>query len=89
MSIKNCEVSVWLQNGVKNYVDNIALRSSHILYIFVLRAIKITIFEPEVVIFPACNTSTNIQYTKFANFAGLYFPHFTTFRNQTLQSYSF
>ena len=23
--------------------------------------------------------------TKFANFAGLYFPHFTTFRGQTLQ----
>ena len=28
-------------------------------------------------------------YTKFANFTGLYFPHFTTFRNQTLQFYSF
>ena len=25
--------------------------------------------------------------TKFANFIGLYFPHFTTFRNQTLQFY--
>jgi hypothetical protein len=25
--------------------------------------------------------------TKFANFAGLYFPHFTTFPNQTLQCY--
>jgi hypothetical protein len=25
--------------------------------------------------------------TKFANFAGLYFPHFTTFRCQTLQFY--
>jgi DNA-directed RNA polymerase len=25
--------------------------------------------------------------TNFANFAGLYFPHFTTFRNQTLQFY--
>jgi hypothetical protein len=24
------------------------------------------------------------KYTKFANFARLYFPHFTTFRNQTL-----
>jgi hypothetical protein len=24
-------------------------------------------------------------YTKFANFTGLYFPHFTTIRNQTLQ----
>ena len=28
-------------------------------------------------------------YTKFANFTGLYFPHFTTIRNQTLQIYSF
>jgi hypothetical protein len=25
------------------------------------------------------------KYTKFANFARLYFPYFTTFRNQTLQ----
>jgi hypothetical protein len=25
--------------------------------------------------------------TKFANFAGLYFPHFTTLRNQTLLFY--
>ena len=28
-------------------------------------------------------------YTKFSNFTGLYFPHFTTIRNQTLQFYSF
>jgi hypothetical protein len=28
------------------------------------------------------------MYTKFANFTGLYFPHFTTIRNQTLQFYS-
>ena len=27
------------------------------------------------------------KYTKFANFAGLYFSHFTTFRDQTLQFY--
>jgi hypothetical protein len=27
--------------------------------------------------------------TKFANFAGIYFPHFITFRNQTLQSTNF
>jgi hypothetical protein len=26
-------------------------------------------------------------YTKFANFTGLYFPHFTRFRNQTLKFY--
>ena len=29
------------------------------------------------------------KYTKFVKFAGLYFPHFTTFRDQTLQFYSF
>ena len=28
-------------------------------------------------------------YTKFSNFTELYFPHFTKFRNQTLQFYSF
>jgi hypothetical protein len=28
-------------------------------------------------------------YTKFANFTGLYFTHFTTIRNQTLQFFSF
>jgi DNA-directed RNA polymerase len=27
--------------------------------------------------------------TKFANFVELYFPHFTTFRGQTLQFYQF
>ena len=44
-------------------MENIALRSSRILYIFVLRAIKITIFEPEVVIFPARNTNIQILRT--------------------------
>jgi hypothetical protein len=52
------------------------------LYIFALRAGKITIFEPKVVIFTARNT-------KFANFTGAYFLHFTTFSNQSLQFYSF
>ncbi len=28
------------------------------------------------------------KYTKFAKFAGLYFPHFTTFRDKTLQFYT-
>ena len=56
------------------------------LYIFALRAGKITIFEPEVVIL----TARIIQiYTKFANFTGLYFLHFTTFHNQTMPFYSF
>ena len=27
------------------------------------------------------------KYRKFANFAGLYFRHFTTFRNETLEFY--
>ena len=30
-----------------------------------------------------------INKKKLANFVGPYFPHFTTFRNQTLQFYSF
>ena len=61
------------------------MRSSQILYIFALRAGKISIFEPKVVILPRV-----IQiYTKFANFTGLYFLHFTTFSNQSLQFYSF
>jgi hypothetical protein len=28
-----------------------------------------------------------LKCSKFANFTGLYFPYFTTFRNQTLQFY--
>ena len=33
-------------------------------------------------------SARNIQkYTKFAEFEVLYFPHFTTFRDQTLQFY--
>jgi hypothetical protein len=50
----------------------------------VLRAVKITIFEPKVVIFTA---RVILKYSKFANFTGAYFPYFTTFRNQTLQFY--
>ena len=58
-----------------------------ILYIFVLRAVKITTFGSKIVIF---NFPRVIQiYTKFANFTGIYFPHFTTIRNEILQFYSF
>ena len=53
--------------------------------IFVLRAVKITTFGSKIVIF----TRVIQIYTKFANFTGLYFPHFTTIRNQILQFYSF
>jgi hypothetical protein len=45
---------------------------------FVLRAEIVTIFEPKMVTISARNT-------KFGNFARLYFPSFTTFRNQILQ----
>jgi hypothetical protein len=44
-----------------------------------------TLFGPNVVTISARNMQ---KYTKFANFARLYFPHFTTFRNQTFQFYS-
>ena len=67
--------------------ENIALQSLRILYIFVLRGEKVTIFAAILAqkwkLFPRV-----IQmYTKFANFAGLYFPYFTTFRHQTLPFY--
>jgi hypothetical protein len=29
----------------------------------------------------------NLKWLKIANFAGLYYPHFTTFRNETLEYY--
>jgi hypothetical protein len=64
--------------------ENIALQSLQILNTFVLRAKIPTIFGPNVVgmwwEFPHAIQ----KYTKFANFARLYCPHFTTFRNQTL-----
>jgi hypothetical protein len=54
-----------------------ALLSLQILYTFVLRVEIATIFGPNVVAISARNTKL-INYTKFANFARLYFPHFTT-----------
>jgi hypothetical protein len=57
--------------------ETIALWSSQILYVFALRAGKITIFEPKI---------QNI----FANFTGLYFLHFTyNILQPILQFYSF
>ena len=47
---------------------------------FVLRAEISTNFGSKVV-------ETSVRYTKFVKFAGLYFSHFTTFREQTLQFY--
>jgi hypothetical protein len=65
--------------------ENIALQISQILYTFVLRAEIATTFGPKMVTISARNIQ---KYIKFANFARLYFPHFTTFRNHTLQFYS-
>jgi hypothetical protein len=58
-------VSELLQNE-----EHIALWSSQILYMFALRAGKITIFEPKVIIFTARNT--NIYYIYRAIFSSFY-----------------
>jgi hypothetical protein len=47
---------------------------------FVLGAEIVTIFGSRIVTISAPNTT----YTKYANFARLYFPYFTTFRNRPL-----
>ena len=67
--------------------ESVALQSFQILYIFVLRVEKVTIFElklpRKLSLFPRV-----VQiYTKFENFARLYFSYFTTFRHQTLKFY--
>ena len=50
---------------------------------FLYSATKIDVFFPKSV-----NFGRVIQkYTKFGNFTGLYFSHFTTFRNETLEFY--
>jgi hypothetical protein len=56
--------------------ENIALRNLQIFTKFV-NFVLICIFLRVI----------QIHTAKFANFAGLCFPHFTTFRNQTLQFY--
>ena len=64
-------------------VENVSLWRLQILYIFVLRTENWYQHREN-----GINFQCVIQkYTKFANFAGLYFPHFTTFRDQTLQFY--
>jgi hypothetical protein len=42
--------------------ENITLRSFHILYMFVLRAKIVTIFEPKMVTIPARNTTCPFRY---------------------------
>ncbi len=54
-------------------MENIALRSLQIFYIFVLRVEIVTIFELKVVAISVRNTIIR----KFANFVRLYFPHIT------------
>jgi hypothetical protein len=72
-SRKEC-IKIWLRNIVKCGKYSLAKFAYFVLSI--LRAEIVTIFEPEI-------------HTKFANFARLYFPSFTTFRNQILQFYKF
>jgi hypothetical protein len=73
---------MWLRNVVK-LGKSIALQSLQILYMFVLRAEIVTIFGSKMVTISARNTNI----TKYANFARLYIPYFTTLRNQILQFY--
>ena len=66
--------------------ENMALQNLPILYTFVLEAEICTTFALKVVKISARNTKV---ITKSANFARPYFPHFSTFRDQILQSYYF
>jgi hypothetical protein len=61
-------------------LENIALQSLQILCMFVLRAEIVTIFGSKMVTISARNTNRR-------KLRKLYFPYFTTFRNQILQFY--
>ena len=69
---------------IKPAVDDFSHRASNFTYICITQG-KVTIQFAAISaqkwkLFPRV-----IQiYTKFANFTGLYFPYFTTFRHQTL-----
>ena len=65
--------------------ENIALQNLSILYTFLLRAEICTTFKPKWCKFPLVIQ----KYTKLANFARLYFPYFSTFRDQILHFYYF
>jgi hypothetical protein len=73
-----------LQSLVANDAENIALQSLQILYTFVLRVEIAIIFGPDVVGISPRNTKV---YKICELCKPLYFPHFTTFPNQTLQLY--
>ena len=66
-------------------VENIASQNLPILYTFVLRAEIRTTFRVRVVQISACNRNVY----KNGKFARLYFPHFSTFRDQILHFYYF
>jgi hypothetical protein len=58
---------------------------ANFVYVCILRAEIITIFVSKMITISARNA--NLIITEYANFARLYFPYFTTFRNQSLQFY--
>ena len=68
-------------------MENIALQSLLILYIFILREEKVTIFAK--ISAQKCSLFPRVIqiHTKFANFARLYFPYYALFRHQTWQFY--
>jgi hypothetical protein len=63
--------------------ENITLQSLQMLYTFALRAEILTTFGPKMVGISGRNTEV-YKICKLCN--AIYFPHFTTFRNQTLLS---
>ena len=78
--IKNSKCAKFGREMLKN-AENIILQNLPILYTFVLQAEIRTTFGVKVVQISTRNT----KYTKLANFARLYFPHFSTFCDQISQ----
>ena len=68
----------------KKKTKSVTTARKSMLNLVILRADKIATFGLKVVILSAGIIQ---KYTKVANFARLYFPHFTTFRDLTLQFY--
>ena len=78
-NLVNCEI--WLYNIVK-YRKYSNVKFANFVYFCITR-------EKALPHFPIVHGSAFLfviqKYTKFANFIGLYFPHFTIFWNQTSQ----
>ena len=86
MQLKNSKIVEFGDEMLKN-VGNIALQNVPILYNFVSPAEICDTFN-------TTKSSTNFggviqQYPDLAHFARLYFPHFSTFRGQTLHFTNF